>query len=71
MDKLHKEVATERYEMLIRHAIKEPKISHDTLGHKLIFGMIDSGRDGYFLFEVRCFTCGWWDHWDERKSDWV
>lgn len=72
MDDLHKEVATERYEMLVKHALL--KNNHGGRGHNLLFGYGTSGEldetEDHFLFEVRCLTCGWWDHWDERKSDW-
>ena len=64
MDKLHKEVATERYEMIINHILKgNLPVSH----HVKV--MLQDSSDDFYLFEAHC-TCGWWDHWDERVSDW-
>ncbi len=64
MDKLHQEVATERYEMLVRHVLNA-----NMAGHAVTFRLHDETED-YWVFEVRCKVCDWWDHWDERKSDW-
>ncbi len=69
MDELHKMVATSRYEMLVNHTLK---------GHTLEVSLVESVRPNvdnidFHLIEVQCQTpsCNWWDHWDERKSDWT
>ncbi len=64
MDKPHQEVAAERYDMLVRHVLNAPMA-----GHTLKFFLFDQTED-HFVFEVGCTVCDWWDHWDERKSDW-
>ena len=63
-DKLHVEVATERYDMLVRHVLNAPMA-----GHAVTF-RLTSEDDTHYQFEVRCW-CDWWDHWDERKEDWI
>ncbi len=69
MDKEHKEVAAERYAMLVSHTLK---------GHTLEVSLVEPGRPNvdnidFHLIEIRCIhddpSCDWWDHWDERKGD--
>ncbi len=65
MDKEHREVAAERYAMLVSHTLK---------GHTLEVRMVPEGTPNvdnidFHLMDVRCTTCGWWDAWDERKGD--
>lgn len=69
MDKEHKEVAAQRYEMLVKHTLK---------GHTLEVSLVESVRANvdnidFRLIEIMCRTpsCRWWDHWDERHEDWT
>jgi len=57
----HLVVKEERYDMLINHTRQ---------GHQITFALQMEEED-FYNFELHCETCGWWDHWDERKEDWV
>lgn len=58
---IDKDVAAERYEMLLNHALL-----HDGAGAVATFLMSEDPE--FYLFEVACEMCDWWDHWDERKE---
>ena len=67
MDQEHKEVAAERYAMLVSHVIKH---------HRVDVRLIESVRPNvdnidFHLLEAHCYNCEWWDHWDEKKEDWT
>lgn len=70
MNLTHDEVKAIRYSNLISHA-------HST-GHSLTIHKIPATEDSpsaetntHFMVEVACEDCEWWDHWDERKEDWI
>lgn len=58
---IDKNVAAERYAMLLAHAA----------GHGVdacLTVCLLSEDDTHYQYEVVCDLCDWWDGWDERKS---
>lgn len=53
------EAAVERIDQLLTHALK-----HDVTIRKL-----PDSQQGFYLFELQCNQCGWWDRWDERTIE--